>query len=524
MLPESPARQDRVPAGWLAALAIAVTTVCSLVLSHVRMMWADEFLSYWGDRLPTAGDVLRVQLHYPISLDPPTYHLLAHWSMQIFGQGALGMRMPALLGVILAQITLFFLVRRMAGPRAAVIAAALPAALGPFWYSAEGRPYGWLLGMYGLALLCWHIAAYPDADSNGARKNLRALALVGLVLAIAGAITSHYFGVLILLPLAAGELARTFERKRLDFAMVAALAAGMASIALILPFRAALKVFQLHYYNRDVTLQAIKLGYTNVISQSVAATCLIVLVVAVAGYLRFRKRERTEAAATWVMLLTLALMPVWCFLFERFVTHSMEGRYAIPAVLAFVVVIAVLLQGLLQRAAVFYGVLGLVVLAGVGSLGVKIRREKRFRADFTSELTLPALAESSGAGDASRPIYINSFGDFLQDQYYASPEIQSRLTYVFDPEEEIRWKGRDTHSISGMNVQNYAPLHIAPYSEFLSQKNPLVLVYNVEDWEWLPQDVAARHFAVQPLGTMMLGKLEQVDTHPSGMAAAQGSR
>src|ERR1700733_7802418 len=157
MHPESPARNDRVPAGVLATLVIAVTTVCSLVLSHVRMMWADELLSYWGDRLPTAGDVLRGQLHYPISLDPPTYHLLAHWSMQIFGQGAMGMRIPALLGVVLAQVPLFFLVRLMAGPRAAVIAAALPAALGPFWFSAEGLPYGWLLGMYGLALLAWHI-------------------------------------------------------------------------------------------------------------------------------------------------------------------------------------------------------------------------------------------------------------------------------------------------------------------------------------------------------------------------------
>ena len=52
----------------------------------------------------------------------------------------------------------------------------------------------------------------------------------------------------------------------------------------------------------------------------------------------------------------------------------------------------------------------------------------------------------------------------------------------------------------------------------------MALIYNVEDWEWLNDDLADRHIPVTPLGTLMLGRLEQVETHPGGMAAAQGSR
>ncbi len=500
--------------GLLAAAVIVLTTVSSLVLSHVRMMWADEFLSYWGDKLPTATDVVRVQLHYPISLDPPLYHLLAHWSMQVFGADALGMRAPALLGVILSQVALFFLVRRLAGSRAAVLAAALPAVFGPFWYSAEGRPYGWLLGMYALAMLCWVLATSDAVDRS------RTLPLVGLALSIAGAITCHYFGVLILLPFAAGELVRTVDRKRIDWLVAAAIVVGAASLALILPFQHALLAFKLHYYNRHVTSEAITLGYKNSVSQSALVTRIFLLVIAVVGVRRFLKREPAESRGFWAMLLVLALMPLWCFLFERFVTHSMEGRYAIPASLAFVTVLALAFEAFLQRKTAFYGTLLAVVLLGLASIGVKVRREQLFRRDFMSDIALPPGVDLAG----SRYIYINSFGNFLQDQYYAPPDIQSRLAYVYDAEEEIKYKGRDTHSISADNVRKYTPLQIIPYKAFLQDANPVFINYGVEDWEWLPQDLDARAIPVQPLGTLMLGRLEQANTHASGMAGPAMSR
>jgi hypothetical protein len=35
-------------------------------------MWNDEFLSFYSDGVATFQQVLLVQLHHPISLDPPT--------------------------------------------------------------------------------------------------------------------------------------------------------------------------------------------------------------------------------------------------------------------------------------------------------------------------------------------------------------------------------------------------------------------------------------------------------------------
>ena len=64
-------------------------------------MWNDEFLSFYSDGVSSLRQVVLVQLHYPISLDPPTYHLLSHLCMDVLGRNALALRVPALAGFLL---------------------------------------------------------------------------------------------------------------------------------------------------------------------------------------------------------------------------------------------------------------------------------------------------------------------------------------------------------------------------------------------------------------------------------------
>src|ERR1700679_1193796 len=213
----------------LVAFFLLLTAVLSLIWSHARLMWNDEFLSFHSDGVATFKQVLLVQLHHPISLDPPTYHLLSHLSMDLIGRNAIALRLPALAGFLLFQLCLFFFVRRLAGDRSAIIAMAVPILTASFRYSLEGRPYGLLLGLYALSLLCWQIATSipPQHDSpTNTALGSRILPLTGLTLSIALAITSHYFGVLILIPVYLRELSRVLIRKRLDFGVLTALALG----------------------------------------------------------------------------------------------------------------------------------------------------------------------------------------------------------------------------------------------------------------------------------------------------------
>jgi hypothetical protein len=312
----------------LVAFFLLLTAVLSLIWSHARLMEQDEFLSFYSDSVATFKQVVLVQLHHPISLDPPAYHLLSHLSMNFVGRNAIALRLPALAGFLLFQLCLFFFVRRLAGDRAAVIAMAIPLLTSSFRYSVEGRPYGLLLGLYALSLLCWQIAALDDDI-----RRSRLLPLAGLTLSIALAITSHYFGVLILIPVSLGELARIISRKRLDFGVLAALVLGLASVGLILPFQEALMVYRHHYYIAGVNIHDISQGYRELFLryttwpmplQKLAAAIMVVLALtlAVAGYKRFKRRAASEHAYTWVALSAMALLPFFGYLFGRFVAHT----------------------------------------------------------------------------------------------------------------------------------------------------------------------------------------------------------
>lgn len=112
----------------LTAIAFLIlTAVVSLLWSHYKLVWWDEFLVLWTDNTSSIGQIVHIQRTYPISLDPLTYHAMAHAAIRVFGVGAFAIRLPSLLGFLLMQICLFLFVRRVAGERAAVFALALPA-------------------------------------------------------------------------------------------------------------------------------------------------------------------------------------------------------------------------------------------------------------------------------------------------------------------------------------------------------------------------------------------------------------
>ena len=408
----------------LLALFLLVSATLSLLWSHVRLLWNDEFLSFYSDGVPTFKQVILVQLRHPISLDPPTYHLLSHLCMDILGRNAIALRLPALGGFLLFQLCLFFFVRRLAGDRSAIIAMAFPLLTASFRYSVEGRPYGLLLGLYALSLLCWQLATLDDGITRS-----RILPLTGLTLAIALAITSHYFGVLILIPVSLGEFFRILIRKRLDMGVLTALILGLASVGILLPFQRALMVYRQHYYITGVNIHEISQGYRelflryttwSISLQKLAAAVMVVLALtlAYAGYQRFKRRPATEPAYLWIALFSMALLPFFGYLFGRFVTHTMEVRYVIAALIAFAATFGIVLERKLQSNAFYYSALTLITAAAVAINVHNILQERRTSLAILASLQpSPALAAALVANPTA-PLYEQSLGNFFVDSYY----------------------------------------------------------------------------------------------------------
>jgi hypothetical protein len=503
----------------LLAFFLLLSTVLSLIWSHVRLLWNDEFLSFYSDGVATFKQVILVQLHHPISLDPPTYHLLSHLSMDLIGRNAIALRLPALAGFLLFQLCLFFFVRRIAGDRSAIIAMAVPILTASFRYSLEGRPYGLLLGLYALSLFCWQIATQDD----GIRRS-RLLPLTGLTLSIALAITSHYFGVLILIPVSLGELSRITIRKRLDFGVLTALALGLASVVLILPFKRALMVYRQHYYIAGVNIHDISQGYRELFIryttwpiplQKLTAAIMVVLALtlAVAGYKRFKRRPPSEHAYTWIALSAMALLPFFGYLFGHFVTHTMEVRYVIAALIAFAATFGIVLERKLRSNTFYYATLALIFIAALTINTWNIIKERRDSNQLLASFQLTPEASAALHQSPHELIYLQSLNDFYLNTYYdPDPTLRPRFSLLYGQPQEIYWLQHDTNYVTAVNMLTFAPLSITSYADFLKQPHPLLLL-NHTGWEWIDKQLDADHTSQQPLADCLRGQLVRV-TNP----------
>jgi hypothetical protein len=518
------ALRERVTSLSFGILFLALTAAIAFVWSSARLLEIDEYLSFYTDRVPSMADVVRVQLHYPISLDPPTYHLLSHLAMRLLGPTALAVRLPAFLGFVLFQISVFFFVRRIAGWRSASLALALPLLTFSFFYAVQGRPYGLLLGLYAMSLACWQAATRAAAGQS------RMLALVGLASAVALAITSHYFGMLILLPVCIGELARSMHRRRLDYGVLAAFAVGMVSIISILPFRKALLLYRLHYYSTSVDWHIIPESYCSLFAFYRAwphwqqhlyefSLCAVTLALAVAVLLRLRHEatrdcihEECDPVHEWVALFSIALLPIFGYLFGRFVTHTMDARYVIAALFAFVACTAIVFQRALRSSIVFYSAIALLFVGAVKINCGQIRMHRAGGAGTMASFNLSPEASAAFASDPQRRIYTQALDSFyINTAYEPDPAIRSRFCLVYGQDEELGWLGHDTNYITAINMQHFAPLCTVSYRDFLAQPDPLILVYH-SSWEWLEGDLAAKRLPVTAIGPALRGDLVQLHT------------
>ena len=369
----------------LAALILVLTAAIAIAWSHAKLLSQDEMFVLQTDSVHSVRELIRIQRHYPISLDPLVYHLLAHACTKLFGVTALALRLPSIFGFLLMQLSIFLATRRITGPsseaRAALIAMAFPAFTATLFYAPEARPYGLLLGFYALAFLAWQSATRatpPHAAHNPGAPRLdsetwvaarttklsfhsRTLPLILLSLAIALTLNSHYFGILILIPICLAELARTEQRRKFDLPVIAAILIGMASIVFTLPFQRAAGEFRKHYYNAGaITIRAVSQAYRSlfvsystqrVATQRIEDILLVLFAIAVIALciVRLHRGEVTIPAPELIFLLTLAALPLFGVALALFVTHSIEVRYVLSAVIAVAIFFAIAIEPSLRN-------------------------------------------------------------------------------------------------------------------------------------------------------------------------------
>jgi hypothetical protein len=156
---------------------------------------------------------------------PPLYYCIAWVWVRIFGDTEAGLRsLSALAGTLTVPVA-YGAGARLISRRAGLIACALTAC-SPFliWYSQEGRSYELLVLFSALALL-----AFAQARADPSPRWLAAW-----VIACALALATHYYAVVAVVPQAAWLLWEHRRLRRVQVAVVLALACGAALIPLAL--------------------------------------------------------------------------------------------------------------------------------------------------------------------------------------------------------------------------------------------------------------------------------------------------
>jgi hypothetical protein len=484
--------------GWVI---LAVTAAMSLLWSSHKLLEQDEIFSLQTDRVGSLGEVLRIQRFYPISLEPPPYHVLAHAAMQVFGPTAFALRLPAFLGYLLMQLCLFFFVRNLVGKgtqlaeRAGLIAMAVPALTWTMYYSAEGRPYGLLLGSYALAVLCWQVAVRrTDLPARG-----RLLPLVGLAAALALTLNVHFYGVLLLIAICGAELLRTLLRRRIDAPMLAAILIGMASLAATLPYVKASGEFKKHYYAGPVSAHMLTQPYRQMLINytsfphaiQLLLLALLLLAAVAVGWSATRSARSRELAATapeWAIVLLLVAMPVFAFLLGRFVTHALEVRHSIGAIVGISTLITLALLPVLRRRSVFLGLMT-VVLLGIVLINALRTREAAAESRATmAGLTLSPELKASIDAQPDRNIYFQDLGAWeVASLYEPDPDLRSRLVLVYSRPEEMQYEQHDTMFLTATHTRKFSSQPIVDYDALRQTAGEHTFAVFDSGWNWTPE-------------------------------------
>ncbi len=505
MTSENEAKSPRI----LLALILVLTATIALFWSQNRPLDQDEAFVLQTDSVASISKLIEVQRHYPISLDPLFYHLLGHASLQLFGATAFAIRLPSLLGYLLMQLCLFAVAKRIAGARAGIIAASIPAITATLFFAQQARPYGVLLGLGALLLLAYQ---HSTRDVN------RTGWLITLALSLALALNTHYFAILLLLPLYAAELARIAQRRSIDWPVVFAIVIGSAGALLTLPFQKGAGEFRKHYYNAGkVGLHAITQSYRALFinythytlrAQHILIGLLLVgaLLFLAALWLRLRANEPSLPLAEKTFLLVLAILPFFGFLLARFVTHSIEVRYILPAILGLSVLIAIAALPLYRDGRLTVP-LACALLLWIAAAGA----ERIHDARILSAMQQPAL-QVAGAPAGDAPIYMQNMGNFDElGSHISDSSLRSRIALVYSAPLEIELAHHDTQSLTAEHMKHFTGYTITRYEDLRRQPGAhLMILYHGGGWNWLDLQLVRDHATITPLGPALQGDLVSV--------------
>jgi hypothetical protein len=467
----------------LLVLLLAAVGAITLVLAHRKPLWHDELFTYYISRLPGVDDMWS-ELATGVDQTPLTVHAATRASLDVFGESGIAMRLPALLGFLLMAVCVFLFVERRSSPLYGLVAAIFPIATIAYGYAYEARAYGLVLGFSAAALLCWQVAA------EGQRH--RRLATLGLAVSLAAAVGSHYYAVLILVPLLAGEIVRSKVRQRIDWAVLASFGGALVPLVAFAPLIAEAKDYSTTFWAQPAWDAAIRFYPDSLMDRALGVVVAVVAAIVIlqlwhASRSRRDIGERLPPVHELAALATFTLLPFFGVALGKLVTGAYTDRYTLSAIVG----ITILLALAVWSADGGVPVLGVSLLLVFGAFAGARIVDREADASLDADRQTHALAFLDRHGRTGEPIAVASPHDFFELSHRGSPQSRPRLIYLSSPALARRYLQTDAVELGVLGMKDIAPLRVEPYRRFIASHSRFVVYGRHRAWDWLTSELQA---------------------------------
>jgi len=477
---------------------------------HRRPLAYNEIFTLYVSRLPSSTDIWHALLKGADNHAPLGY-LITHFVMRVFGESELSVRIPSIVAVAGGLACLFRFTCRSLGKMEALIVIAITiVALWPQNYHLNARPYGILLGICGGMLLSWQVAT---------QGNQRRLALAVLAILSVMAPLLHYYGFLLALPIAGAEISRTYNERRFNIGVWAAIASIALPFPLLLPFMRGARIYAPGFWafarwgHLSLLITYGRLLATVILCLLLAVLLSLLLLVVVGRPPRRAQIDKGETHSEPVYSAGVILVssPLLIYVLALVLTHASASQYSLQAIFgAAILIAAVSRRCLLFRWSLIAALVPCLcaqlwdTASGTDNLSMPpilsflarpVPYKYRWRATV-STIRASGLQLAAASRRAALPVVIPSASRYLRTAYYTRSFADAdRFVYLSDPEVALSIINFDTEEIALRRLAPFANLKVLPYHEFMRTHHQFLLAVmepqsSEQRFLWLPTQLA----------------------------------
>jgi hypothetical protein len=450
----------------LTFILFSLVYVLFIAAAMHRRIWYDELFTLDIARASTPSRVMELIRKW--DLNPPLSYFLSRWSMDIFGQGKFGLRLPSIVEFYTASLFLFAFARKRIGNAFALLAIVILWEGPLFYYAIEARPYALLVMCFSILIFCWDRATSPDRPM---------WSLAGTFLAALGMLLSHVFAPLTLGAILVGEGVRFARSRKADIALWTALLLPCLAMLTYIPLFRIYRPVLFPYHDQAALWQIHQYFTLRVVDKMAILYATLLAFIFSRGNRAMRLApfppEQFAAAVVLVML------PILLNLMLMHDHRAFWPRYCITTSVTLCLVYAFLgayqtdvgQKGACVAAAV-------VLFFGLTNVASDLRSHAKPRTGTALATVRPDL-----------PLVIEDGLTFFEMNHFEDSGLLNRVHYLEDREADIKYSNStlfdDFEPPQRLDPEFHIRGHVDDYASFLSQHRQFLMLTNRTGVYWL---------------------------------------